>query len=147
MRWEHHLFTGRGENALKKAYLKKTLTFIDAETELLYLKIRYPEQFHQPEQTFKSDLYIIPKSKGLGIIGMAEIVVGLFLSGEVKDKSGKAVSLTLLAQTFEHAFNFSFGSIYDKQDALFRRKPFNLTKTLDFLKSLINRKDKTINNR
>jgi hypothetical protein len=77
---------------------------------------------------------------------MAEIVVGLFLSGEVKDKSGKAVSLTSLAQTFEQAFNFSFGSIYDKQDALFRRKPFNLTKTLDSLKSLILRKDNTINN-
>ncbi|SHF46307.1 hypothetical protein SAMN05444274_105318 [Mariniphaga anaerophila] len=139
---------GRGENVLKKTYLQKTLAFIDSETELLHLKIRYPEQFCQPsKQTFKSDLYIIPKSKGLGIIGMAEIVVGLFLSGEVKDKSGKAVSLTLLAQTFEHAFNFSFGSIYDKQDALFRRKPFNLTRTLDFLKSLIHRKDNTINNR
>ena len=108
MRWKHYLFMGRGENALKNTYLQKTLTFIDSEIALLNLKIRYPGQFHQPEQTFKSDLYIIPKSKGLGIIGMAEIVVGLFLSGEVKDKSGKAVSLTLLAQTFEQAFNFSF---------------------------------------
>lgn len=147
MRWEHYLFMGRGENALKKTYLRKTLTFIDSETKLLYLEIRYPEQFLQPDQTFKSELYIVPKSKGLGIIGMAEIVVSLFLSGEVKDKSGKAVSLTLLAKTFEQAFNFSFGSIYDKQDALFRRKPFNLTKTLDSLKSLILRKDNTINNR
>ncbi len=50
-----------GGNALKKTYLKKTLTFIDSETELLHLKIRYPEQFRKSTlQTFKSDLYIIP---------------------------------------------------------------------------------------
>lgn len=36
-------------------------------------------------------------------------------------------------------FNLKFGSIYDKLDAIFMRKPFNLTKTLDALKNAINK--------
>ncbi len=39
----------------------------------------------------------------------------------------------------ELRFNLKFGSIYDKLDAIFMRKPFNLTKTLDALKNAINK--------
>lgn len=137
MRWKHYLFTGRGENACKETYLQKTLAFIDSETELLHLKIRHPEQFHQPEQTFKSDLYIVPKSKGLGIIGFVELAVSLFLLGEIYTKTGKHASLSDIAKAFELMFNFSFGSIYKKRIALFDRKPCNLTRLLDSLKNLL----------
>lgn len=134
---------GRGKNALKFAYLQKALLLIKSELELLNLKIRYPEQFrHSNQQTFVSDLYIIPKSKGLGIIGIAEIVVCLFLSKEIKARDGKPVPLIRIAKVFELAFNLNFGDIYDKQDALFRRKPYNLTKALDYLKSVIQREDR-----
>ncbi len=128
---------GRKKNVLKKAYLPKTLAFIDSETELLHLRIRHPEQFHKPEQTFKSDLYIIPKSKGLGIIGFVELTVALFLLGEIYTKTGKHASLSDIAKAFELMFNFSFGCIYKKRIALFDRKPYNLTKLLDSLKNLL----------
>jgi hypothetical protein len=107
------------------------------------LKIQHPEQFPQPNpQTFKSDLYIIPKSKGLGIVGLAEIVVALFLTKKVFQRNGKPAHLNQIAYAFEKMFNCSLGSIYDQQEKVFDRKPFNRTKALDFLRSLIIRKDK-----
>lgn len=128
---------------MKLAYLQKTLALINAERELLDLKIRYPEQFRQSHQpTFQSNLYIIPKSKGLGIIALAEIVVALFLSKKVYQEDGQPAHLNQIAYVFEKMFNFSFGSIYDQQEQVFLRKPFNRTKALDFLRNLIIRKDK-----
>ena len=131
---------GRGKNALKILYVHKALSTIDAELQLINLKINHPEQFKLSIPTaFKSDLYVIPKSKDLGIIGIAEIVIGLSFLGEVVGKDGKPVPLVRLAHGFEVLFNLRFGSIYDKLDAIFMRKPFNLTKTLDALKNAINK--------
>lgn len=114
-----------------------------SELELLNLKIRYPEQFRQSnQQTFQSDLYILPKSKDLGIVALAEIVIALFLSKKVFQRNGKPAHLNQIAHAFEKVFNCSFGSIYDQQKKVFDRKPFNRTKTLDFLRNLIIRKDK-----
>ena len=108
------------------------LAIINAELELLSLKIKQPESFDSPTSpTFVSDLYVIPKSKDLGIIGIAEIEIGLSFLGEVVGKDGKLVPLVRLAHGFEILFNLKFGSINDKLDAIFMRKPFNLTKTLD----------------
>ena len=143
-----YLFTGRGKNALKNLYIHKALSLIDAELELLNLKITHPEQFNSPVSTeFKSDLYVIPKSKDLGIIGIAEIVIGLSFLGEVVGKDGKPVPLVRLAHGFEVLFNLRFGSIYDKLDAIFMRKPFNLTKTLDALKNAINKEARKRSNK
>ncbi len=64
---------GRGKNALKILYVHKALSTIDAELQLINLKINHPEQFKLSIPTaFKSDLYVIPKSKDLGIIGIAK---------------------------------------------------------------------------
>lgn len=114
-----------------------------SELELLNLKIRYPEQFRQSSlQTFQSGLYILPKSKDLGIIALAEIVIALFFSKRVFQQNGKPAHLIQIAQAFEKMFNCNFGSIYDQQEQIFIRKPFNRTKALDFLRNLIIRKDK-----
>lgn len=86
---------------------------VRSEIELLLLKIQYPDQFAHSKKSFTPDLYLTPKN-GLGIIGMAEIVLSIFLSEEIKDKSGNPASLKKLASAFEYVFNFSFGSIYDK---------------------------------
>lgn len=111
--------------------------------ELLNLKIKHPEQCNLPVLTeFKSDLYVIPKSKDLGIIGIAEIVLGLFLQGEITGKNGKPVSEASLARDFEQLFNLKFGSIYDKVSEVFTRKPYNLTKTLDALRNAIAKEDR-----
>ena len=62
---------GRGKNALKILYVHKALSTIDAELQLINLKINYPEQFKLSIPTaFKSDLYVIPKSKDLGIMAL-----------------------------------------------------------------------------
>ena len=120
--------------------MHKVLAIINVELELLSLKIKHPESFDSPTlPTFESDLYVTPKSKDLGIIGIAEIVIGLSFLGEVVGKDGKPVPLVRLAHGFEVLFNLKFGSIYDKLDAIFMRKPFNLTKTLDALKNAINK--------
>ena len=120
--------------------MHKVLAIINVELELLSLKIKHPESFDSPiSPTFVSDLYVIPKSKDLGIIGLAEIVIGLSFLGEVVGQDGKPVPLVRLAHGFEILFNLKFGSIYDKLDAIFMRKPFNLTKTLDALKNAINK--------
>jgi hypothetical protein len=124
------------------------LLVVDSELELLNLKIRYPEQFPQTEQPiFESELYIIPKSKGLGIVGLDEIVVALFFSKKVFQQNGKPAHLNQIAGAFEKIFNCSFGTIYDQQEKVFDRKPFNRTKALDFLRSLIIRKDKEKRNK
>lgn len=78
------------------------LAIINVELELLSLKIKHPESFDSPTSpTFESDLYVIPKSKDLGIIGIAEIVIGLSFLGEVVGKDGKPVPLVRLAHGFE----------------------------------------------
>ncbi|MFT4073763.1 MAG: RteC domain-containing protein [Dysgonamonadaceae bacterium] len=119
------------------------MAIINSELELQNLKIHYPEQFRQIEQpTFESDLYILPKSKDLGIVALGEIVVALFLSKKVFQRNGKPARLIQIAQAFEKMFNCSFGSIYDQQEQVFIRKPFNRTKALDFLRNLIIRKDR-----
>jgi hypothetical protein len=133
----------RKKNALKFAYLQKALALVNSELKLLNLKICYPEQFPPAEQpTFESDLYILPKSKDLGFVALAEIVIALFFSKKVFQRNGKPAHLNQIAFAFEKIFNCSFGSIYDQQEKIFDRKPFNRTKALDFLRNLIIRKDK-----
>lgn len=139
---------GQGENALKNLYIHKALSLIDAELELLNLKITHPEQFNSPVSTeFKSDLYVLPKSKELGIIGIAEIVLALFLLGKIVGENGKPVPKIQLARGFEQLFNLKFGSIYDKIGEVFTRKPYNLTKTLDALRNAIAREDRKRRNK
>ena len=139
---------GWGGNTLKNLYIHKALSLIGAELELLNLKITHPEQFNSPVSTeFKSDLYVLPKSKELGIIGIAEIVLALFLLGKIVGENGKPVPKIQLARGFEQLFNLKFGSIYDKIGEVFTRKPYNLTKTLDALRNAIAREDRKRKNK
>ena len=122
----------------KEIYLSKTLALIDSELKLFRMKIKHPEQFTQStEPTFKSDLHIVPKSHDLGIIGLLEITVALHLSGHILGSDGKPAPLTQISRVFEHAFNVSFGNIYDRRIALFNRKRSSLTKALDRLQECL----------
>lgn len=123
-------------------YLRNTTRFVTHEIELLRLKLKFPDQFSQEsKEIFKSDLNIIPKSK-LGIIAIAEIVLAISLTKDVKDASGKPVSLMQLSKAFEYIFNFKFGDIYDKCNEIFNRKSVNLTKTLDYLVKTMEKEDR-----
>ncbi len=75
-------------------------------------------------------------------MGMTEILVSLHLLGGLDDDMGKKPSKTALANVFEQAFGFSFNGIYDRQGELFKRKPYNLTKTLDALKAVLTKEYK-----
>lgn len=132
--------TERKKKAINFPCQQKALAFVNSELELLKLRIKHPEQFLQPEnQSFKSKLYVVPKSKGLGIIGLAEIVISIFLSKCIKDHNGKPVSLLQIANVFEDIFNCSFGDIYEKRAEIYNRKTCNLTKALDYLKNVLER--------
>ncbi len=70
-------------------------------------------------------------------MGMTEILISLHLLGGLDDDTGKKPSKTALANVFQQAFGFSFNSLSDCQRELFKRKPYNLTKTLDALKAVL----------
>ena len=136
--WNLFFGTSRGKNALKKAYLQKILSFLDSELELLSLKIHYPEQFqNSKQQTIQSSLFVISKFPNLGIMGMTEILTALCLLGGIETREGKKPPTIALADVFEQAFGFSFNGIYDCQRELFKRKEYNLTKTLEALKNVL----------
>lgn len=75
-------------------------------------------------------------------MGMTEILVSLHLLGGLEDSTGKKPSKTVLANVFEQAFGFSFNNLSDCQRELFKRKPYNLTKTLDTLKVVLTKEYK-----
>lgn len=80
----------------------------------------------------------------MGIIGLAEIILYLKLSGEFIDDQGRAVSLKLMKEILEQSFNFKFKNFDRKIHEIFRRKPFNLTKALDYLRSLLIRENRNL---
>ena len=126
---------GRGKNALKKLFLQKVLAIINAELELLNFKITHPESFRSVVPLkIESSLSVIPKFQNLGIMGMTEILSALMLLGGITDNTGRKPTIIAFSEVFEQAFGFSFNGIYDRQSELFKRKPYNLTKTLDALK-------------
>lgn len=131
----------RGENALKEVYLRKALSLVDSELELLHLHITRPEAFAARELLVASAssprLSLLPKFPNLGIMGMTELLTALALLGGIEDTTGKPPAVIALAEAFERAFGFSFHNIYDRQCKLFKRKPYNLTKTLDALKAVL----------
>lgn len=124
--------------------MQKAVSVIDAELTILEIRFSHPERFIR-EQPFKSNLYVIPKSKDLGIIAFVEIAESLFLSKGVLSSNGKPASRKQIASIFELMFNLSFGDIYKKTDEIYRRKPFNLTKALDALKFLLSKESRRRN--
>ena len=121
--------------------MQKAISVINSELVLLETKFTHPERFAK-DQIFKSDLHITPKSKDFGIVALAEIVESLYLSKEILNNEGKPASRTHIGNKFEAIFNVSFGDISDKTSEIYKRKPFNRTKALDFLRNMIIRKDK-----
>lgn len=70
-------------------------------------------------------------------MGMAEILTSLRLLEGIEDETGKNPSIIAFSNTFEQAFGFIFNDIYDCQRELFKRKPCNLTKTLDAMRTAL----------
>lgn len=94
-------------------------------------------------QSKESKVYFIPKPKeGLGIDSMGEIAVSFELSHQFINEEGNPAPFIHIAQALETAFNFSFGDAYRSKGRVFKRKSYNLTKALDYLKNLIVKRDR-----
>lgn len=73
---------------------------------------------------------------------MGEFAVSFELSGQFLNDEGKPAPYIHIAQAMEQAFNFTFGNAHKSKERVFKRKPFNLTKALDYLQNLINRESR-----
>lgn len=70
---------------------------------------------------------------------MGEFAVSFELSGQFLNEEGNPAPYIHIAHALKQAFNFTFGDAYKSKERVFKRKPFNLTKALDFLRNLITR--------
>lgn len=132
---KQHLFTGRGENALKKLFLQKTLAIINSELELLNLKIQYPTPFQNRKNNFPpSPLYLTDETN---LVAIMELVSGLFLSQRIVSHTGKESPLTEIGRAFEHLFNIKLGDVHKKHESVIKRKPSKVTEFLDTLRKAI----------
>ncbi len=126
------------------ALVEQALDIFDCELKIIDMELEHPERFAASSVpgAFHSGLRLASKPNNLGIIGIAEIVLGIWLSGEIIGPDGKPAPIIRIAEVFETGFGMSFGDIYDKLEAIFNRKPFNRTKALDYLRTLILRREK-----
>ena len=132
---KRHLFTGRGENALKKQFLQKTLAIICSELELLNLKIQYPAPFQNKKNgNPQSPLYLTDETN---LVEIMELVSGLFLSKRVVNHAGKEAPLTEIGRAFEHLFNIKFGDIHKKHESVICRQANKRIEFLDILRKAI----------
>lgn len=83
---------------------------------------------------YPQSLFIPNSRKGLGIDSMGELAVSFELSGQFVNEAGISVPYIHIAHALEQAFNFTFGNVHKSKGRVFKRKPFNLTKALDYLK-------------
>lgn len=127
------------KNELKKTYQRKVILFLESEIDLLKSTFRQTNQLINSGVTSQnSKVYFIPNYReGLGIDSMGEYAISFELSGQFFNEEGKSAPLILISNALEQAFNFSFGDIYKSKKRVFKRKPFNLTKALDYLRNLI----------
>ena len=120
---------------LKKLFLNKALAIINAELELLNLKIKHPNQFNQAkEKILSSPLYLTDETH---LVEIMEMISGLFLTKRVVTHTGKESPLTEIGRTFEWLFNIKIGDCYQKHEDVIKRKPGKLTEFLNGLAELI----------
>lgn len=123
---------------LKNLYLQKVVWYLESEIDLLRLTFAQTNQCLQNNIRYnKSKVYFIPNSQGLGIDGMGEFATTLELSNQFLDENGKPAPFKEITETLEYAFNFTFGNAYKSKSRIFSRKPYNLTKALDYLRKLL----------
>jgi hypothetical protein len=128
----------RGKNALKNGYLQKAIWYIESEIDLLKLLFLQGKQsVTYTAKHLKSKIYFIPKSDGLGIIGLGEIATSLQLTHEFFDENGNPSALDHIFKALEEAFNYNHGDVYKSKSTIFRRKAYNRTKALDYLRNLL----------
>lgn len=123
---------------MKLAYLEKAILFLESEIDLLKFTFSSANQpVNKNINPNKSKIYFIPDPKRLGIDSMGEFATTLELSGQFLGENGNPAPFIHIAESLEFAFNFTFGDAYKSKARVFSRKPFNLTRALDYLKNLL----------
>lgn len=114
------------------------MMLLESEIDLLKFTFLRTNHFSNNNQSNIPKVYFIPNSrKGLGIDSMGELAVSFELSGQFVNEAGISVPYIHIAHALEQAFNFTFGNVHKSKGRVFKRKPFNLTKALDYLKNLV----------
>lgn len=108
--------------------------------KLLFLRTNQPINNSVTPQ--KSNVYLIPDSKRLGVDSMGEFATALELSNQFLDENGNPATFINICEALQLAFNFTFGNAYKSKARVFSRKPFNLTKALDHLRNLLIRESR-----
>jgi hypothetical protein len=67
---------------------------------------------------------------------MGEIATSLQLTEEFFDENGNPAALSHISEALESAFHYTH-DVYKSKSTIYRRKPYNRTKALDYLKNLI----------
>ena len=131
------------KNRLKKTYQRKAILFLESEIDLLKFTFRQTNQLiNKNVIPYNSKVYFVPKSQGLGIDSVGEFAVSFELSGQFFNEEGNPAPYIHIAHALEQAFNFTFWDAHKSKERVFKRKPYNLTKALDYLKNLIVRESR-----
>lgn len=111
------------------SYLKDAIGILDAELELLNLRIKYPKEFIKPiVENWESPVYLANEVTNTAIM---EIVNGFFYLNQTKTINGQLSNFSDVAQIFEKGFNFKFAKKYQTRDDVFKRKPTKITEQLE----------------
>lgn len=132
---KRHLFTGWGENALKKRFLQKKQAIIYSELELLNLKIQCPTSFQNRKNGNPPSLLYLTDETNL--VEIMELVSGLFLSKRVVTHTGTESPLTEIGRAFEYLFNIKLGDIHKKHESVICRQSNKRIEFLDILRKAI----------
>jgi len=135
-----HVPPERGKNVpARRAFVSLALDMVDCELELAGMELERwrsgVPSVSAPEP--RPTLHLLPKHREMGVMGMTEILTGIQLLEGLISNMGKPPTTIAHAEAFERTFGFSYNDIYDRQIDLFKRKPCNLTKTLDAMKAAI----------
>jgi len=96
----------QGKNALKKLYLQKGILLLDSGIELLKLQVWQSRLlFSEINQSTRTEIYFIPKLKGLGIDNMGEFAVSLKLSDQFVNERGKPATFIDISKALTDARN------------------------------------------
>ena len=122
--------------------ISKAILFLESEIDLLKLTSPQANRYPADPPLNNPQVYFVPDSHGLCIDGMGELALSFELSRQFLDVQGRPAPLILISQALERAFHFSFGDIYKSKARIFKRKPYNQTKALDRLRTLIARESR-----
>lgn len=118
-----------GKNVLIASYLKDAIRILNAELELLNLRIQHPKEFPKPiVSNWKSPVYL---ADGVTHTAIMEIINGLCYLNQLETINGQPSNFSDVVRVFENGFNFKFSKKYQTEEYVIKRKPSKITEQLE----------------